>query len=63
MSEEHLAKAFNEWMRRYIEEPERYEREITTVLSFLQDEQSGVEPSYGARQAAYLNHLLSEAAA
>lgn len=54
------AAAFNEWMRRYIEEPERFRREIQTVSQFLADKLNGVAPSYGAACAHYLEELLGE---
>jgi len=52
------AEAFNEWMRRYIEEPERFEREMTTVNEFMKAEAGGVEPDYGQSCAAYLQKLM-----
>jgi hypothetical protein len=52
-----LADAFNEWMRRYIEEPERFEREIQTVRQFMSAMADGKEPSYGDECAAYLIEL------
>lgn len=53
------AEAFNEWMRRYTEGPEEYEREFQTVLQFLREEGEGVEPTYGAVCDAYLAELES----
>lgn len=50
----------NEWMRRYIEEPERYEREWETVTRFLKEEKKGKEPSYGENCNAYLKELRDE---
>lgn len=55
-----LSLAFNEWMRRYIEEPEQYAREFESVLDFLNDESNGVEPTYGDVCAEYLLVLLEE---
>ncbi|KTQ96801.1 hypothetical protein NS226_06705 [Aureimonas ureilytica] len=55
-----MTKCFNEWMRRYIEEPERFEREFETVGAFMRDEQSGVEPSYGEASAAYMSQIATE---
>lgn len=39
--------AFNEWMRRYTEEPEAYEAQFRTVGRFLQEQAAGREPTYG----------------
>ena len=52
--------AFNEWMRRYIEEPKRYEKEIKTVKRFVKEEKQGIEPSYGEFCFEYLNRLIIE---
>lgn len=54
------ARAFNEWMRRYTEEPERYEREMVTVRIFLSQRADGREPEYGERCAEYLRKLETE---
>ena len=53
--------AFNEWMRRYIEEPERYQAEFRTVVAFKKAEDEGREPDYGERCHAYMIHLMAEA--
>lgn len=53
-------RAFNEWMRRYTEEPQRFEREWESVHRFLAEQAAGQEPSYGASCVAYLSQLLSE---
>ena len=58
--EPQMVAAFNEWMRRYIEEPERYEREIQTVRQFLEEDGLYVEASYGRECAAYLIRLSKE---
>jgi hypothetical protein len=55
-----MAQAFNEWMRRYIEEPERFAREWQTVEEFKADESAGIEPDYGATCEAYLRGLMGE---
>lgn len=49
--------AFNEWMRRYIEEPERFEREWQTVGEFRESVKAGEVPSYGERSEAMLAKL------
>lgn len=55
-----LAIAMNEWMRRYIEEPERFEAEVTTVRRFLAEEAAGEDPSYGEIATAYLAGIVAE---
>lgn len=60
MSKQAMAKAFNEWMRRYHEEPERFEREFQTVEAFVRDEAKGAEPAYGQECAAYLLQIMGE---
>tara|TARA_R110002020_G_scaffold467027_3_gene690171 strand:- start:1301 stop:1492 length:192 start_codon:yes stop_codon:yes gene_type:complete len=62
MTNEQMAKCFNEWMRRFIEEPDRFEREFKTVNEFLTDERSGRQPSYGESSAAYMHQLATEIA-
>lgn len=49
--------AFNEWMRLYIEEPERFKREWKTVTEFLTEEKAGTSPSYGQRCDVWLAKL------
>lgn len=56
-----LDEAFNEWMRRYTEEPERFSREWQTVGRFLREQAAGEVPTYGERCAAYLEQLTREA--
>lgn len=55
-----LARAFNEWMRRYIEEPERFAREWQSVKQFQQAEAKRVEPSYGDNCAGYLLSIMAD---
>jgi hypothetical protein len=55
-----MAKCFNEWMRRFIEEPDRFEREFETVNDFLADEANGKDPSYGETSSAYMAQLAKE---
>lgn len=54
------AEAFNEWMRRYIETPEKFEREMTSVNAFLAASRVGREPDYGELCAEYLSRLMDE---
>ncbi len=51
--------AFNEWMRRYTEEPETYEAEFQTVGRFLKQAKRGV-PDYGESSEAYIEFIVSE---
>ena len=62
ISTKQIAAAFNEWMRRYTEEPERFEREFQSVERFLTEVASGQEPSYGETCAAYLKTLVTDLA-
>lgn len=55
-----MAKCFNEWMRRFIEYPERFEREFVTVAEFLKDDGEGREPTYGETCAAYMETLAAD---
>ena len=63
MTNVQMVKAFNEWMRRFIEEPDRYNREFESVNQFLADEANGVEPTYGERCTGYMVKLMCESAA
>lgn len=60
MTEEQMVLAFNEWMRRYIDEPEKFEAEFNSVLDFLSDQTDDKVPSYGEKCAAYLLKLHQE---
>lgn len=60
MTYDETVKMSNEWMRRFIEEPEKFAREFESVTSFLKDEAEGREPNYGERCAAYIFSLLDE---
>jgi hypothetical protein len=59
--EARMAAAFNEWMRLFTEEPEKFEREFRTVQQFLLDKEEGREPSYGTSCAAFLVKLMADA--
>jgi len=63
MTNAQMVKAFNEWMRRFIEEPARFEHEFQTVNQFLKDEAEGREPTYGEVCVPYLQKLAAEAPA
>lgn len=60
LTDKRIAAAFNEWMRRYIDEPERFDRELTTARNFLAESARGKEPSYGDGCAGYLRKLVAE---
>lgn len=59
MDKEKVAKAFNEWMRRYTETPEQFERDWQAVLAFQLDKACGREPTYGETCAAFLAELMA----
>jgi len=55
-----MAQAFNEWMRRYIETPENFQREFKAVQAFVREKAEGKEPTYGESCAAYMEQLMKE---
>lgn len=57
-----LASALNEWMCRYIEEPERFQAEMRTVALFVAEETAGREPTYGSESTAYLDKIRGDLA-
>ncbi len=54
------ARAFNEWMRRFIDEPERFKTEYQTIADFMEAKLNDREPDYGDRATAYLQKILDE---
>lgn len=60
-TKEKIAAAFNEWMRRYTENPEQFQREWQSVNAFLAEKNEGKEPGYGQACAEYFGQLLGEA--
>ena len=60
MNNVQMVKCFNEWMRRFINEPERFEREFQSVNDFLREEAEGREPSYGETCVAYMSQIAAE---
>ena len=54
-----MQRAFNEWMRRYTEEPEKFEAEFRTVNRFLEESKGG-EPTYGERATALLESIAND---
>ncbi len=55
-----FARVFNEWMRRYIDDPERFEREFVSVLSYVRNAACDRDPPYGRACAEYFFQLLGE---
>lgn len=62
MTQAQIAKAFNEWLRRYTEDQAGYEAEFNTVAKYRAAVADGKEPDYGDDCAAYLAHLCDEVA-
>ena len=60
MTNAQMAKCFNEWMRRFIEEPDRFQHEFESVNAYLRDQAEGREPTYGETSAAYMGQLAAE---
>jgi hypothetical protein len=60
MSARDMARTSNEWMRRFIEEPEKFLSEFQSVSRFVADGLEGREPDYGERCTAYQFKLLDE---
>ena len=53
-----MAEAFDEWMRAYVEEPERFSSRWAEIRAHLLEIQNGEEPSYGRSCAAMLEKLM-----
>ena len=58
--EKAAAAVFNEWMRRFTEEPEKFRREWEAVIEFLRQSAAGTEPTYGASCVVYMAKLATE---
>lgn len=54
----HIVAAFNEWMRQYIENPAKFEREWEVVSLFLREADVNKEPTYGDKCAEMLIRLI-----
>ena len=54
------AEAFNEWMRRFTEEPSAFQQQFQSCVEYLAAAQNGEEPTYGETCAAYLYELMIE---
>jgi hypothetical protein len=59
-NEQELAKGFNEWMRRFIEEPARFRREFEVVREFMKWHDAGQVPTYGETAAFYILNIIDE---
>ena len=57
MKRDRMVKSLNEWMRRYIEEPERFEAEFRTVIEYLKEVSNGETPSYGENGVSYMEKI------
>lgn len=55
-----MVNCFNEWMRRVVEEPLRFEREFEQVGAALAAQSSGREPTYGEMSTAYMMQLAEK---
>ena len=60
MKKEVLVLVLNEWMRRYIDEPEVFETEFDTVRDFLKQDCAGEEPTYGVVGAEYMVKIAED---
>ena len=54
------AAAFNEWQRRYIEDPDSFESMWASIKTTITERSLGKKPSYGALCVATLEHMLEE---
>ena len=52
--------AFNEWQRRYVEDPEGFEHSWVSVMNYLDGDPDNNVNDHGVRQAAYFVSLLNE---
>lgn len=59
MSREDMVWSHNEWMRRYIEEPETFTAEFRAVMEFVKSEEAGEEPNHGEECTAYMEWLVA----
>lgn len=58
LSQKQLENAFNEWMRIYTEEPEKFNKDWQQVVEYLDEVKNGEEPSYGRECTAWLLSLV-----
>jgi hypothetical protein len=55
-----MAPAFNEWLRRYTENPEQFEAQFRTIERAKAELAEGKEPSYGEVCVEYLGQIAVE---
>ncbi len=60
MDKQTMAAAFNEWMRRYVEDPKAFAAEFESVQKYTAELEAGDTPSYGDRCAAYMENLAGD---
>jgi hypothetical protein len=60
MNSEAVAKAFNQWMDDYTQDPSAYERIEETAMAHLNAKLEGQEPTYGDRCAAVLAAYIAK---
>lgn len=56
MTKEQMAACFNEWMQRYIDDPDGFQDQFKTAVEFMNSD----EPTYGDEQAEYMFSLLAD---
>lgn len=52
--------AFNEWMRQFIEEPEKFKQKTREVKDFMAADLENRTPTYGETCVALIEELLDE---
>lgn len=57
MTEKEMTACFNEWMRQYTEDPEKFEATFRTVMEFLENTKGSKEPTYGQSCTAFMKKL------
>ena len=55
-----LAKVFNEWQRRYRDDPKGFEDSWSSMKRFIADEEAGAEPSLGVGNAEYAMSIAQD---
>lgn len=62
LAKEDFIWAFNEWWRRYRDEPEKFAREFQAIAELNAAAAEGREPTLGDEGWAYIRELLKERA-
>lgn len=55
-----VASAFNDWMREYIDEPEKFKASIRSATEFIGSDLAGEQPSYGTEAALTLLQYIDQ---